>query len=52
MKKTKITPKPKVKTGNVFIRSVSEEAKKKFYNKAEILGYKPKELFELLVKKL
>lgn len=52
MSKREITPKPKVEKDNVFIRSVPKEIKKKFYDKANTLGYLPKELFEKMVKKL
>jgi hypothetical protein len=50
VKKAKITPKVKVEKDTIFIRNVSSEAKKKFYEKAEAHGYLPREFFELLVK--
>jgi hypothetical protein len=49
MKKKKIAAKPKVKVSNIFIRSVPEDVKDKFYEQADALGYKPKELFARLV---
>jgi hypothetical protein len=54
MSKTKIKVKPKVKveTTTIFIRSVSSDAKKKFYDKAKMAGYQPREFFEQLMKAL
>lgn len=49
-KRVQIAPKDKLVT--VYIRNVSKKAKEDFVKKAESLGYKPRELFELLVKKI
>lgn len=51
VQKVSLPPKVKVKNYTIYIRSVSEEAKKKFYNKATELGYTPREYFEELIKK-
>lgn len=50
VKTVSLPPKVKVKTPTIYIRSVSQEIKKKFYAKAKELGYTPREYFEALIK--
>lgn len=51
MSKKVVVP-PKDKQVTIYIRNVSSNAKKKFVEKAKAKGYKPRELFELMVKSI
>jgi hypothetical protein len=48
----KIAPKVKVEVDTIYIRNVPSEVKQKFYEKASLLGYLPREFFEKIVKGL
>lgn len=50
MKKLKLNPKKT--TSTLYIRGVTTDSKTRFCKEAKKLGYKPKELFEIIVKSL
>lgn len=49
--KVELPKKVKLKSTTLFIRSIATDVKKKFYVKAQELGYTPREYFEELIKK-
>jgi hypothetical protein len=52
VKPAKVAPKEIPDVDTLYIRKVKAESKKKFYDKAKALGYKPNELFDQITKGL